>query len=86
MNKNINKHNAKTDHDLVEQILVEATHAASLKAMRTSKALGLNIQFIEDGKIVEAGVNGKHIIRDYKISTLDVDLPKLKKGMTLERK
>ena len=81
-NKKIQKN--KTNPDREEKLLVKSAKVASSKEVRSSKALGLTIKFIEDNRIVEVSPKGKKVLR--KTAVTDVDLSKLKKGMTLDRK
>lgn len=81
-NKDVQKN--KTSYDREEKLLVKSAHEASSKAVRSSKALGLTIKFIEDNSIVEVSPKGKKVLR--KTTSAEVDLSKLKKGMTLNRK
>lgn len=81
-NKKVQNNNTKNDKE--EQLLVKSALEASSKAVRSSKALGLTIKIIEDGSIVEISPTGKNVLR--KTAVTDVDLSKLKKGMTLNRK
>ena len=81
-NKNTQKN--KTNSDREEKLLVKSALDASSKAVRSSKALGLTIKIIEDNSIVEVSPKGKKVLR--KTAVTDVDLSKLKKGMTLNRK
>lgn len=81
-NKNIQEN--KTNNDKEEKLLVKSAHEASSKAVRSSKALGLTIKFIENKSIVEVSPKGRKVLR--KTNSAEVDLSKLKKGMTLNRK
>jgi hypothetical protein len=68
-----------------EKLLIKSAKIASSKAIRSSKALGLTIKFIEKNSIIEITSNGKNILRTKKVNP-SIDLSKLKKGSILVRK
>jgi hypothetical protein len=68
-----------------DHILIGAAKIAASKAIRSSKALGLSFKIIKGGKIVSVHADkSEEIEREISKSTIDVS--KLKKGMSLERK
>lgn len=65
-----------------DEILIKAAKAASSKAIRTSKALGLTIQVIEGNQIISIGPDDRRkVVGTIKKSVRD--LPSLKKGVKL---
>lgn len=68
-----------------DEILIKAAKAASSKAIRTSKALGLTIQVIEGSQIISIGPDGQRkIVGTIRKSTRD--LSGLKKGVKLTKR
>lgn len=68
-----------------DEKLMELISTASSKAVRSSYALGLPVQFIEDNDVIEVSAGGKRRVIK-KIKRVEVDLSGLKKGMILKRK
>ncbi len=80
--KILNKRGRRSKED---EILIKAARAASSKAIRTSKALGLTIQVIEGDQIISIGPgNERKVVGTIKKSTRD--LSGLKKGVTLTKR
>jgi len=68
-----------------DNILIRSAKAASSKAIRSSKALGLSIKIIRGDKIISVHADKSEKV-EREISKSSIDVSKLKKGMYLERK
>lgn len=76
----------KVDSILNEDgVLLESAKLAGLKAIRSSRALGITIKVIQNHEIISISPDkSRKVLR--KISKPNIDTSLLKKGMVLERK
>jgi hypothetical protein len=85
MKTSIKRISKKVNKSSEANLLIKAAKNAGKKAIRTSKALGLDITYLKKGVIYKEKANGETVI--FK-GNQAIDTPKisLRKGMTLNAK